>query len=228
MKMGETKGNEHVIRAANLTVGYSGYPHVLSQIDFQWEGAGIHLIMGGNGSGKSTLIRTLAGLQKQRGGNVFWGNEDVSQISSTSRTAKMAFVQSLPPRQSELTVSEALALSGRKEEQINHWLHTFDLLNTTAKSLCNLSDGLGQRVMLVRAILQDTPWILLDEPTAFLDVMLGQLSALVSQGKRVMVSSHDYHLLEGNFDLRSVTAIRENRLHTLSPTGTFADWNAHI
>jgi len=233
MKIEETKGNEHVIRAANLTVGYSGYPHVLSQIDFQWEGAGIHLIIGGNGSGKSTLIRTLAGLQKQRGGNVFWGNEDVSQISSTRRTAKMAFVQSLPPRQSELTVSEALALSGRKEEQINHWLHMFDLLGTTAKSLCNLSDGLGQRVMLVRAILQDTPWILLDEPTAFLDVksrqvMWGQLSALVSQGKRVMVSSHDYHLLEGNLDLRSVTAIRENRLHTLNPTGTFEDWNAHI
>jgi ABC-type Mn2+/Zn2+ transport system ATPase subunit len=109
----------------------------------------------------------------------------------------------------------------------------FDLLGTTAKSLCNLSDGLGQRVMLVRAILQDTPWILLDEPTAFLDVksrqvMWGQLSALVSQGKRVMVSSHDYHLLEGNLDLRSVTAIRENRLHTLNPTGTFEDWNAHI
>ena len=145
----------------------------------------------------------------------------------------MAFVQSLPPRQSELTVSEALALSGRKEENISQWLHTFDLLDMTTKSLCDLSDGLGQRVMLVRAILQDTPWILLDEPTAFLDVksrqvMWAQLSALVSKGKRVMVSSHDYHLLEGNLDLRSVTAIQENRLHALNPAGTCADWNAHI
>ena len=87
--------------------------------------------------------------------------------------------------------------------------------------------------MLVRAILQDTPWILLDEPTAFLDVksrqvMWAQLSALVSKGKRVMVSSHDYHLLEGNLDLRSVTVIRENRLHALNPAGTCADWNAYI
>ena len=87
--------------------------------------------------------------------------------------------------------------------------------------------------MLVRAILQDTPWILLDEPTAFFDVksrqvMWSQLSGLVARGRHVMVSSHDYHLLEGNPDLMSVTAIGADGLEALDPAGSFESWNASI
>ena len=145
----------------------------------------------------------------------------------------MAFVESLPPRQSELTVDEALALNQKDEQNRELWLEKFGMEAQRFKSICDLSDGLAQRVMLVRAILQDTPWILMDEPTAFLDVksrqvMWSHLSNLIDKGCHIMVASHDYHLLEGNFRLQSVTAIRDKRLYALNPQGSFADWNSNI
>jgi ABC-type cobalamin/Fe3+-siderophores transport system ATPase subunit len=233
MSTQHSEHKEHAIRASALSVGYFGHPNVLSELSFEWRGKGIHLIIGENGSGKSTLIRTLAGLQNPTAGHAIWDGEDVSFISSPRRILKMAFVQSIPPRQSELTVDEALALNEPNQGKVKDWLCAFGLMQMRHKSLCDLSDGLAQRVMLVRAILQDTPWILLDEPTAFLDVksrqvMWSQLSALVEQGRHIMVSSHDYHLLEGNPDLISVTAIRSSGLMPLDPAGSFEEWNASI
>ena len=224
---------EHAIRASGLSVGYVGHSNVLSDLSFEWRGKGIHLIIGENGSGKSTLIRTLAGLQNPTAGHAIWDEEDVSSIASPRRILKMAFVQSIPPRQSELTVDEALALNESDQAKVHDWLSAFGLLQMRHKSLCELSDGLAQRVMLVRAILQDTPWILMDEPTAFLDVksrqvMWSHLSALVQKGRHIMVSSHDYHLLQGNPDLTSVTAIASHGLISLDPAGSFEEWNASI
>lgn len=221
------------IEASNLSIGYLGHSPVLSGIDHRWHGPGIHLIIGENGSGKSTLIRTLAGLQSPLDGAVLWNTEDASKIAVPNKIRQMAFVESLPPRQSELTVDEALALNEKDERNRKLWLGNFGLEAQRFKSICDLSDGLAQRVMLVRAILQDTPWILMDEPTAFLDVksrqvMWSHLSKLIDKGCRIMVASHDYHLLEGNFSLQSVTAIREKRLYALNPQGSFADWNSNI
>ncbi|MBT6162952.1 MAG: ATP-binding cassette domain-containing protein [Crocinitomicaceae bacterium] len=224
---------DQVIQASDLSVGYHGHLNVLSNLSYEWKGPGIHLIIGENGSGKSTLIRTLAGLQSPMAGLVKWNGEDVALISSPRRVSNMAFVQSIPPRQSELTVSEALALHEPNQNKVDDLLDAFNLGEMHMKSLCDLSDGLAQRVMLVRAILQDTPWILLDEPTAFFDVksrqvMWSQLSALVAKGRHVMVSSHDYHLLEGNPDLMSVTTIGADGLEALDPAGSFESWNASI
>lgn len=221
------------IEASSLSIGYLGNPPVLSAIDQRWHGPGIHLIIGENGSGKSTLIRTLAGLQPPLHGAVLWNTEDASKIAVPNKIKQMAFVESVPPRQSELTVDEALALNEKDEKKRKLWLENFGLEAQRFKSICDLSDGLAQRVMLVRAILQDTPWILMDEPTAFLDVksrqvMWSHLSKLIDKGCHILVASHDYHLLEGNSRLQSVTAIREKRLHTLNPQGSFDDWNSNI
>lgn len=233
MRTVQAKDTVDQIEASSLSIGYPGHSPVLSGIDQQWHGPGIHLIIGENGSGKSTLIRTLAGLQPPLDGAVLWNTEDASRIAVPKKIRQMAFVESLPPRQSELTVDEALALNQKDDQNRELWLEKFGLEAQRFKSICDLSDGLAQRVMLVRAILQDTPWILMDEPTAFLDVksrqvMWSNLSKLIDKGCHIMVASHDYHLLEGNFRLQSVTAIREKRLYALNPQGSFADWNSNI
>ena len=226
-------GTLRKIHAAGLSIGYTGHSPVLTAIDQVWQGPGIHLILGENGSGKSTLIRTLARLQEPLKGVVNWDEENIHSIVAPRKITKMAFVESMPPRQSELTVDEALALNGRSRAEQDLWLHRFDLLSLRSKSISQLSDGLAQRVMLVRAILQETPWILMDEPTAFLDVksrhvMWSHCSSLVEQGRHIMVSSHDFHLLEHNPHLKSVTAIRDHRLHHLDPMGSFAEWSASL
>lgn len=221
------------IQCRDLSVGYLRKHPVMVDLNAVWEQPGIHLIIGRNGAGKSTLIRTLAGLQKPLSGHVIWGEMQAAQLQARERARWMAFVESTPPRSSEMSVCEALKLVTDDFEQIRHWLERFGSVDWWNTPLETLSDGQLQKVMLVRAILQNTPWILMDEPTAFLDVpsrmeMWMILEELVDEGKRIMLTSHDFHLISNQSKLKSVVAAKDGILIPLDPAEGANSWLLQI
>ena len=166
-------------------------------------------LIGVNGAGKSTLLRRIAGLSKDYEGKITLGGEDIRHLSAGELARKVALVTTGRVRVGNLSCREVVAL-GRAP--YTNWIgrlapadvakvdEAIYLTNTESladRMISTLSDGEAQRVMVARAIAQDTPLILLDEPTSFLDLpsryrlvdMLDRLT--VETGKTIIFSTHE-------------------------------------
>lgn len=163
------------------------------------------VVVGRNGVGKSTLLQTLAGLLPARQGSVRWDGEDVHRMSPEARAGYAALVTSTPPRSSAMTVADVMELGLRAggrisgPAQVQMAMDTAGISQWSGLSLNALSDGMAQRVMMARAAVQGEGMLLLDEPTAFLDVvgrrdMLHQMGEWRSAGRILWLATHD---LEG-------------------------------
>lgn len=166
-------------------------------------------VIGRNGIGKSTLLRTLAGLQPPVNGEVVLNNVAVSRIGLKELARLVSFVSTEPVRGFQLRVDELIALGrfphsgwlGRTDENdrraISEAIKHTGVEHLLHKSINEISDGERQKVMITRALAQNTPYIILDEPTAFLDLpsryeileILHNLS--VKNGKTILFSTHD-------------------------------------
>ena len=187
----------------------------------------MHLVLGGNGSGKSSLLRTLVQALPALSGEVSMsdGNQALQPKEGATWTKSIAFVPSRPPQQVGLTVKEVWALSGDPSE-VEEW-HP-DLMGLAASRLSELSDGQAQQVMVARAMLQSNRWLVLDEPTAFLDVqahrrLWSMLDVHVDRGGGVLMATHDLWGVErwaqaeskATLALSSLSMIRQGTLHAL-------------
>lgn len=166
---------EMMIRIEALEAGY-GECTVAGPFSMEIERGAILAVLGRNGSGKSTLLRTLAGLQAPLKGKAWIQGVDVHQTTPALLSRKRAVV--LSGRQhviGELSIGELWRMSqpkGTKSDgRMQELAKRFGLGGWTDRKLATLSDGEYQRVMMVRALVQDTPLVLLDEPTAHLDVI---------------------------------------------------------
>jgi iron complex transport system ATP-binding protein len=183
------------LKAHRLEVGHG--PHSLFSCppEMAWQAGGLHVVLGGNGSGKSTLLRTLLGLHPALDGEVFLKDAQGGALfpSDANWVRKMSYVPSKPPSQVGLKVQEVLALSGEVSRAadwhaaLKPWL---------GQRMTELSDGQAQQVMVARAMLQTETWVMMDEPTAFLDVHAqGQLWAMLrvhlGGGGGVFLATHD-------------------------------------
>lgn len=161
-----------------------GYPKlvVAENISVRVEKAKLISILGLNGSGKSTLIRTFARIQAPLKGNILLRNKDINLYKQEALAKEMAIVLTEKLPENLLTAHELIAmgrytytnwldqLTKTDKEKIDFAIevtHTRSLLN---KKYGELSDGQRQKVLIAKAIAQDTPIIFLDEPTAHLDV----------------------------------------------------------
>lgn len=172
------------------------------------EGALIGLL-GRNGTGKSTLLRVLAGVRRPLGGTVWLDDQNLVSLSARERAARIAFVTTEPIGTPHLRVREVVAmgrapytgwLGSLADEDVRSVEEALERVGMSAfrdKTLDSLSDGERQRVLIARAVAQDTPLVLLDEPTAFLDLPNRYRVALLLRrlahetGKTVIYSSHD-------------------------------------
>ena len=183
------------LKASKLVVGHSSGHALLGPLDHVWKAGGMHLLLGGNGSGKSSLLRTLVQALPALSGNVSL-SMDGQELRPEVRghwTKSLAFVSSRPPQQVGLTVEEVWALSGNPSD-VEAW-HP-DLMGLASSRLSELSDGQAQQVMVARAMLQSDRWLVLDEPTAFLDVraqrrLWRMLEEHVARGGGVLMATHD-------------------------------------
>lgn len=139
-------------------------------------------MLGRNGSGKSTLLRTIAGLGKIKGGNILIDGKVLACLKPDELARTVSFVTTEKIRIPNLKCRDIVALGrapytnwigrlqARDEEIVDGALELLGMSEYADRTMDQMSDGECQRIMIARALAQDTPVILLDEPTSFLDL----------------------------------------------------------
>ncbi len=204
-----------VMEASNLTIGYQSKKKttlVSEKINFSISEGELVGLVGTNGIGKSTLLRTLARMQPSLQGCIHINDILLENFSSIQLANEMSVVLTEAPVSRNLTVLELVSL-GRQpytnwvgklsttDKEIIHLALKATETETLVQQKCfELSDGQLQRVMIARAIAQDTPLILLDEPTTHLDLyhrayILKLLKKLADESsKTILFSTHEIDL----------------------------------
>ena len=223
----------------DLAVGYPARRgrtehRVLSGLDATAEPGDLTVLIGPNGAGKSTLLRTLTGLQPPLSGTATLDGADVRTLSSAELARRLAVVLTERDMPALLTAREVAGLgrhqhtgfTGRltaaDHEAVGWALSAVGARHLADRQAAELSDGERQRVLIARALAQDPAAIVLDEPTAFLDVtsritVLGLLRRLARERSlAVIVSTHELELALRIAD-RVWLIGPDRRLHTGTP-----------
>ena len=200
-----------ILHTENLTIGY-GRRAVQSSLCLTAYPRDLICLTGTNGTGKSTLLRTLAGLQRPLSGTIVINRESLHGINKKERAKLFSLVLTERIDIDNLTVHDLVAygrfpytgwgggLSYEDEKIIDTALAH---VNLTHKKHCmanEISDGEKQRAVIAKALAQDTPIVLLDEPTAHLDlpnrieIMLLLRRLSVNTGKTFILSTHELDL----------------------------------
>ena len=192
----------------SLSIGYS-HKVIADDINAQIKGGELTCLIGRNGTGKSTLMRTLAGFLKPLGGSALLDGRDVGRLSPAERSHLISVVLTDRVDIDGMRVKDLVSvgrqpytgffgkMSSNDEEVVNKAIADVGMTDFAGRQVNSLSDGERQKVMIAKALAQETPVILLDEPTAFLDYpskkeMFQMLSQLChEQGKAALVSTHD-------------------------------------
>ena len=166
-------------------------------------------LIGHNGTGKSTLLRTIARLQSSIDGSVLIGDNDISTLKPTHLSRMLSIVLTSRPDVRNMTVEELVALgrapytgfwgrlSADDRRIVRHSIESVCITAMAERRVCTLSDGEMQKVMIAKSLAQQTPVILLDEPTAFLDfpgkidLMLLLQRLAHEERKTILLSTHD-------------------------------------
>lgn len=193
-----------VFETRSLTVGYrngSTELRLLEGLDLQLVPGELICFMGPNGSGKSTLIRTLAGLQQPLSGALPPKNEKQVAVVLTDRIqSQHMIVRELIAYGRYPYLGWDLSLSQNDRDSIDTAISLVRIGNLLDKKINELSDGQMQMVMIARALAQDTPVLLLDEPTAHLDLnnrleIMNLLRRLAREkNKSILLATHELDL----------------------------------
>ena len=200
-----------MIELHNLTVGY-GEKAILSDINQTLEPGRLVCLLGSNGVGKSTILRTLAGFQPPLSGEVLLDGKDLSSLSLSQRSKTVSIVLTERVGVPYMKVADLVGM-GRspytgffgkltKEDRqiIGEAIEMVGISSLAERTIDTLSDGERQKAMLAKALAQQTPVILLDEPTAFLDFhakisMLRLMQKLAHEtNKIILMSTHDVEM----------------------------------
>jgi iron complex transport system ATP-binding protein len=203
-------GGEHVIALDGVTVALAGRV-VVEDVTLDVRPGCWTLLVGPNGAGKTTLLRAVAGVVAHAGA-IAVGGADPRPLSTRERARRLAVVRQSPLLPLDMTVHEYVLLGrtphlgmlgrtgARDGEAVGEATARLDLEPLAARRLGSLSGGERQRAVLARALAQEAPALLLDEPTAALDVgrqqevleLVGELRA--ERGLTVLGAMHDLTL----------------------------------
>lgn len=200
------------ITLEQLAVGYKGYEPVVSDINVEIRSGELTCLIGSNGIGKSTLLKTLTGFLPKLSGRLLLDGRDIDSLSQRERAKLISIVLTNKTDVQNLTVSEVVGMGrtpytgfwGKLHLQdqmiVNEAIQMVGIEKLKDRMIQTLSDGERQKVMIAKALAQQTPVILLDEPTAFLDFpskveMLQLLHRLAKNTDKVIfLSTHDLEL----------------------------------
>ena len=204
--------NEIILQASQISIGYSHKKEktiIASNIDLSLRKGKLIALIGANGIGKSTLLRTITGIQKTISGTVFLNGSNIHELDALTLAQNLSVVltEKLPP--SNLTVFELIALGrqpytnwiGKLTDEdiakVNEAIELTQISHLATKKHFEISDGQLQKVLIARALAQDTPLIILDEPTTHLDLLhkvslFKLLKKLTKEtDKCILFSTHD-------------------------------------
>jgi iron complex transport system ATP-binding protein len=208
---------ENIFELKNLLIGFTDSKmdavSLLPPISLNLKAGEVVAIVGPNGAGKSTLLRTLTALQKPLEGEILLMGKELQSYSAFERSTLLSIVLTDHPDDFFLKAEDVVAtgrypyidfwarLKTHDKEIIAQSMEWSGIAHLKGRTLVSLSDGELQKVMIAKALAQDTPIILLDEPAAFLDypskIELMQLLRKLSKakGKTILFSSHDLDLV---------------------------------
>lgn len=200
------------ITLEQLSVGYKGFSPVVAGINVEIKSGELTCLIGPNGIGKSTLLKTLTGFLPKLGGRLLLDGRDIDLLSQCERAKYISIVLTYKTDVQNLSVAEMVGmgrmpytgfwgkLNADDREIVAEAINMVGINHLKDRMVQTLSDGERQKVMIAKALAQQTPIILLDEPTSFLDFpskveMLQLLHRLAREtDKVVFLSTHDLEL----------------------------------
>lgn len=200
------------ITLSHLSVGYKIGHAVVSDINLTLQSGKLASLIGANGVGKSTLLKTLTGFLPKLEGSLLLDGKDISEFSQRALARQISIVLTQKPEVQNLTVEEIVGLGrspytgffgklhANDQQIVDESITAVGIQKLKNRMIQTLSDGERQKVMIAKALAQQTPVIFLDEPTAFLDfsskVETFQLLQRMAHemGKLVLLSTHDLEL----------------------------------
>jgi iron complex transport system ATP-binding protein len=205
-----------------LGFGYGRRP-VFADVSFAIRPGELVALCGPNGAGKSTLLRLLLGLHRPQAGTVTLGGAPLAGLTRREIARRAALLPQDAPADLPLTVREAVALgrlahlgrfqaaSAADDEAVTRALAATDTAAFAARPVTDLSGGERHRVHLARALAQEAPLVLLDEPIAGLDLAhqlqaLDLMRATVDAGRGAVVALHDLSLAARSCDRMLILA----------------------
>ena len=206
---------QNTIHIKNLSIGYPGKGEVkvvAGHINAGINSGELTCLLGANGIGKSTLLRTLSAFQPKLSGEIFIQGQEIEQYKDKELSMAISVVLTEKCEVRNMTVTELVGLGrtpytgfwGTLDEDdkriVERSISLVKIEKLADRMVHTLSDGERQKVMIAKALAQETPIIFLDEPTAFLDFpskveMMQLLHRLSRQtNKTIFLSTHDLEL----------------------------------
>lgn len=211
-----TSNNKNIVlQTSNLTIGYAqkkAQTVVANDINLSLKKGQFVALLGKNGIGKSTLLRTISKVQSPLSGTIIIHGKNLNSHVNKELATKLSLVLTERLPESQLNVFELVALgrqpytnwvgslTERDLQKISWAIEQTEIKHLQEKRFYELSDGQLQRVLIARALAQDTEIIILDEPTAHLDMhhtykIFKLLKKLIqSTNKTILISTHQINL----------------------------------
>lgn len=197
-----------MITLSNLTLAYQ-QKCLLRSANVTFGSGTLTALIGRNGAGKSTLLRALAAIDTPKEGAVLLAEQNIHNLSAEHRAKLISFVSTQRVRIANMLCQDVVAIGrapytnwlGSMQDEdsqiVSIALKAVGMEEFALRAIDTLSDGECQRIMIARALAQQTPVIVLDEPTAFLDIptrfeicrLLADLAH--NSGKTIIFSTHD-------------------------------------
>ncbi len=205
---------DSILKMHNADIGYrlAGSEKILlKNLNLGIRQGELVCLIGKNGSGKTTLLKTLMKLQSLMGGEIFYGKKNLEEFDRTEFARFFGFVSTGHFHAEQMNIRELVEvgrfpytnwigkMGPEDKKAVRDALEWVGLSAMQDKKLSEISDGEKQRAMIARTLAQDTEFILLDEPSAYLDIpnkyeITNLLKKLCALGKTVLFSTHDLHL----------------------------------
>ncbi|MBJ2126928.1 ABC transporter ATP-binding protein [Flavobacterium sp. IB48] len=238
---------KNILSTSSLNIGYKskkGVTAIAENLNINLEAGKLITLIGANGIGKSTLLRTITGIQKPLSGNVYLNEKKISdyQPLELAQNLSLVLTEKLPP--SNLSVFELVALgrqpytnwvdklSDEDITKVHEAMQLTQIEHLASKKHFQISDGQLQKVLIARALAQDTPLIILDEPTTHLDLLhkvsLFKLLKKLTQEtqKCILFSTHDIDLaiqLSDEMIIMTPDSIVQDQPCNLISNGSFSN-----
>ena len=234
----ENEGELSAFSTEHLTVGYDKMP-LIKDVNLQVRPGEILTLIGPNGSGKSTILKTITRQLKQIGGTVYLGKETMRGMGDNEVSRRLSMVMTERVRTELMSGREVVAsgrypytgrlgiLSPEDWEKVDEAIALVHAKEVQEQDFMKISDGQRQRLMLARAIAQDTKILVLDEPTSYLDMgfkldILANIRLLARERNLAIVMSlHELDLAQKISD--TIACVKGDRIDRIgTPEEIFA------